>query len=112
MDWRIPSVSSHPTDFNFDFTVTFTPEQLARGDVVYNYAPTSQATSDEPGFSVFFKDDGGAIFHTYSSYGRGNEEVIGTYMFLDLTPNGRNETIHGNLTDWVRRHDTYDTAPR
>jgi predicted dithiol-disulfide oxidoreductase (DUF899 family) len=114
MGWGFKWVSSHDSDFNYDFNVSFTPEQLAAGPVTYNYTPTSQAMSDEPGFSVFLKDDTGAIFHTYSSYGRGNEEIIGAYMFLDLTPNGRNETINGNLTDWVRRHDAYmsDTPPR
>ena len=64
-----------------------------------------------PGLSVFYKDDAGSIFHTYSSYARGAEELLTTYMVLDLTPKGRNETgPRGNLTDWVRRHDEYDDA--
>lgn len=108
MGWGFKWVSSYGSDFNYDFNVSFSPEQLAQGSVIYNYEPTSQATEEEPGYSVFFKDEGGDIYHTYSSYGRGNEEVIGTYMFLDLTPKGRNEGPGGNLTDWVKRHDAYD----
>lgn len=66
---------------------------------------------DLPGCSVFCKDESGSVFHTYSSYGRGNEEVIGAYMLLDMTPKGRNETgPHRNLMDWVKRHDEYDGA--
>jgi predicted dithiol-disulfide oxidoreductase (DUF899 family) len=66
---------------------------------------------DLSGFSVFIKDDNGDIFHTYSTFGRGAEEVLGTYMFLDMTPKGRNESgPRHNLTDWVRQHDRYDAA--
>jgi len=111
MGWRFKWVSSYGSDFNYDFGVSFTPEQVANGTAVYNYQETPVPLEDLSGFSVFFKDDGGDIFHTYSTFGRGAEEVLGSYMFLDMTPKGRNE--HGpnfNLTDWVRHHDRYDVA--
>jgi predicted dithiol-disulfide oxidoreductase (DUF899 family) len=92
--------------------VSFTPDDLAKGKVYYNYRETDGGIEELPGLSVFFKNEAGEIFHTYSSYARGAEELITTYMVLDLTPKGRNETgPNRNLTDWVRRHDEYeDTA--
>ena len=63
-----------------------------------------------PGVSVFFRDDDGAIYHTYSSYGRGGEVLLGVYGWLDMAPKGRNETANGNLMDWVKRHDQYASA--
>ncbi len=111
MGWRAKWVSSHGSDFNYDYHVSFTKEDLAKGKVYYNYK-MSDAISDElSGFSVFVKNEAGEIFHTYSCYARGDEGVIGTYFFLDLTPKGRNETgPHHNLMDWVRRHDEYADA--
>ena len=92
-----------------DYHVSFTPEELAKGEVYYNYQMIDAGMDELPGLSVFYKDDAGSIFHTYSSYARGAEELLTTYMVLDLTPKGRNETgPRGNLTDWVRRHDEYD----
>lgn len=109
MGWRFNWVSSHGNDFNYDFHVSFTKDNIAKGKVYYNYEMTEASTEDLHGTSVFFKDDTGAVFHTYSSYARGDERGIGTYMFLDLTPKGRNETgPNYNLMDWVRRHDEYD----
>jgi predicted dithiol-disulfide oxidoreductase (DUF899 family) len=109
MGWRFKWVSSHGSDFNYDFNVSFTPEQIAGGKVFYNYTTTSNAGEEMPGISVFYKDVDGTIAHTYSSYARGNEMLLGTYSILDLTPNGRNETgPNHNLTDWVRLHDRYD----
>jgi predicted dithiol-disulfide oxidoreductase (DUF899 family) len=109
MGWRFKWVSSYGSDFNYDYGVSFTPDQLAAGEVNYNYAATANAGEEMPGLSVFHKDADGTIAHTYSSYGRGNEPMLGTYTILDLTPNGRNETgPRGNLTDWVRLHDRYD----
>jgi predicted dithiol-disulfide oxidoreductase (DUF899 family) len=108
MGWRFLWVSSHDSDFNFDFHVSFAPDDLAKGEVFYNYTMTKASIEELSGHSVFFKDVKGDIFHTYSSYGRGNEEVLGTYMYLDLTPKGRNETgPNHNLSDWVRHHDKY-----
>jgi predicted dithiol-disulfide oxidoreductase (DUF899 family) len=109
MGWRFNWVSSSSTDFNYDFHVSFRKEDLAKGKVYYNYEMTDASMEDLHGMSVFFKDESGAIFHTYSSYGRGDERGLGAYMFLDVTPRGRNENGPGvNLTDWVRRHDTYE----
>ena len=111
MGWHFPWVSSHGSDFNYDFHVSFTPDQLAAGKVWYNYAMIGGGMEELPGLSVFFRDAAGDIFHTYSSYARGAEDLLTTYMVLDLTPKGRNETgPNHNLTDWVRRHDEYEAS--
>jgi predicted dithiol-disulfide oxidoreductase (DUF899 family) len=107
MGWRFPWVSSHDSDFNFDYHVSFTPEQIASGRVFYNFREDAIPIGELSGHSVFCTDADGGVFHTYSAYGRGAEELLGTYMFLDMTPKGRNETGRGNLTDWVRHHDRY-----
>jgi predicted dithiol-disulfide oxidoreductase (DUF899 family) len=108
MGWTFPWVSSYGSDFNYDFHVSFTPEQLASGKVYYNYREIEGGMDELPGTSVFFKDRS-EILHTYSTYARGAEELITTYMVLDLTPKGRNEPgPHHNLIDWVKRHDEYD----
>ncbi|MGE0210070.1 MAG: DUF899 domain-containing protein [Parvibaculaceae bacterium] len=107
LGWKARWVSSWENDFNFDYHVSFTPEQIAGGKLYYNYETIEDPKyqSDElPGLSVFYKDKTGRIFHTYSSYARGNEEVIGAFVFLDLTPKGRNET---EIMDWVKRNDEY-----
>jgi predicted dithiol-disulfide oxidoreductase (DUF899 family) len=111
MGWRFPWVSSHGSDFNYDFHVSFTPEDLAKGKVSYNFTEivTSDANDELPGLSAFCKDEEGNIFHTYSSYARGPEELIGTYMILDRAPKGRNEA---GAMDWMRRHDEYEDAPQ
>ena len=108
MGWRFRWVSSFGSDFNYDFNVSFTPEEVAAGRGFYNYRVDDVPAEELSGFSVFHKDASGGVFHTYSAYGRGAEEVLGTYMLLDLTPRGRNESPRGNLTDWVRHHDRYD----
>jgi len=108
MGWKFDFVSSGGSDFNFDYHVSFTPEELKRGKVEYNYTTIDNAKEEElPGFSVFYKNEKGEIFHTYSSYGRGNEETIGAFMWLDMTPLGRNEK--NGIMDWVKRHDEYET---
>jgi len=108
MGWRFPWVSSYESDFNFDYHVSFRAEELASGEVYYNYRPTKASIEELPGLSVFYKNEDGEIFHTYSSYGRGNEEVLGAYMYLDITPKGRNETgPNFTMGDWVRHHDKY-----
>lgn len=111
MGWHFKWVSSYDTDFNHDYHVSFTPEQVASGQVPYNYGLTDRAGEEMPGFSVFHKLPDGTIVHTYSVYARGGEHLLGAYGILDMTPNGRDERPHGNLTDWVRRHDSYDDAP-
>jgi predicted dithiol-disulfide oxidoreductase (DUF899 family) len=111
MGWGFKWVSSFDTDFNYDFHVSFRPEEIAAGNVFYNFARSAIPLQELSGISVFCKDASGAIFHTNSNYGRGAEEVLSTYMILDLTPKGRNETgPNHNLTDWVRHHDRYGAA--
>ena len=111
MGWKFQWVSSYESDFNFDYHVSFTPGGAGGGEVFYNYRITKASIEELSGISVFYKDAEGDIFHTYSSYGRGNEEVLGAYMYLDLTPKGRDETGPGyNLGDWVRHHDRYDAT--
>jgi predicted dithiol-disulfide oxidoreductase (DUF899 family) len=107
MGWKFRWVSSLGSDFNFDYHVSFTKDELAKGKVYYNYAMT-EGWEELPGTSVFYKDANGDIFHTYSSYARGGDLLIGAHNWLDLTPKGRNETT---TMDWMRRHDEYeDTA--
>jgi predicted dithiol-disulfide oxidoreductase (DUF899 family) len=108
MGWRFKWVSSYESDFNFDYHVSLTEEDLAKGEVYYNYEMVPASIEELSGISVFYKDENSDVFHTYSSYGRGNEEVLGAYMYLELTPKGRNETgPNHNMTDWVRHHDRY-----
>ena len=78
----------------------------------YNYAMRKIGIDEMSGRSVFYKNDNGEIFHTYSSYGRGGEDYLGTYRLLDIVPNGRNERVNGNLTDWVRHHDRYEATAK
>ena len=112
MGWKFPWVSSLGSDFNFDFNASFTPEQRAKGKVLYNFDLIDTQMDELFGTSVFYKDENGDIFHTCSTYGRGNEEVIGAYALLDMTPLGRNENgPHHNLMDWVKRHDEYEAQP-
>nr|CAD6421894.1 hypothetical protein REQ54_02288 [Rhizobium sp. Q54] len=107
MGWKFPWVSSCGSDFNYDFHVSFTPEDLARGSVRYNFTeiPREQAHDELPGLSAFYKNEKGEIFHTYSTYARGGEELIGTLMILDRAPFGRNEET---IMDFVKRHDEYE----
>src|ERR1700738_5239410 len=108
MGWRFTWVSSHDNDFNYDFNVSFTPEELAAGSAYFNYRQTNPGLADLSGDSVFYKDDAGQIFHTYSTFGRGGEEFLGAYRYLDVTPKGRNENgPYHSLGDWVRPHDMY-----
>ena len=109
MGWQFKWVSSHGNDFNYDFRVSFTPEEVARGKLDYNYGEWPLASEEGPGVCVFYKDDAGDVFHTYSTYGRGVEVMMGTYNMLDLTPKGRDERDVG--MDWVRHHDRYVPAP-
>ncbi|HET6161579.1 MAG TPA: thioredoxin family protein [Dongiaceae bacterium] len=111
MGWHFKWVSSFGSDFNYDFNVSFTPEQLAKGEAFYNYRTGPLPLEDLSGLSVFLKDGDGAIYLTYSTFGRGAEERLGTYVFLDITPKGRNENgPNHSLTDWVRHHDRYGAS--
>jgi predicted dithiol-disulfide oxidoreductase (DUF899 family) len=105
MGWTFPWVSSHGSDFNFDFGVSFTPEDLAAGRAIYNYGTVLRNSQDMFGISVFTKVDEAAVFHTYSTYHRGAELLIGALNWLDLVPKGRNEST-GTMS-WVRLHDEY-----
>jgi predicted dithiol-disulfide oxidoreductase (DUF899 family) len=106
MGWRFKWLSSHGTDFNFDYHVSFTKEDEEKGTAYYNYT-TQEFVSDElPGLSVFYKDENGDVFHTYSTYGRGLDILVGAYNLLDLVPKGRDENPDATM-DWVRRHDEY-----
>jgi predicted dithiol-disulfide oxidoreductase (DUF899 family) len=108
MGWQVKWVSSFGGDFNFDFHVSFRPEEIAKGEAYYNYETRKIGIDELSGNSVFYKDVNGDVFHTYSSYGRGGEDMLGTYRFLDIVPKGRDETgPNHNLTDWVRHHDRY-----
>ncbi len=111
MGWQFRWVSSNGSDFNHDFGVSFTPEEMARGEVCYNYVMQPFPAEEAPGISVFYKDDAGAVFHTYSAYGRGVEVMMGTYSLLDLTPKGRDEDGLSYAMEWVRHHDRYGPAP-
>lgn len=108
MGWRFRWVSSFGSDFNYDMHVSFRPEELAARRAEYNYEVIDPGIEELPGYSVFARDDAGRVFHTYSTFGRGAEALLGTYTLLDMTPKGRDEGPRGNLTDWVRRHDEYD----
>jgi predicted dithiol-disulfide oxidoreductase (DUF899 family) len=108
MGWTTPWVSSLSSDFNYDFHVSFRREDIECGQVFYNYETAPVTVEDLSGFSVFYKDGTGTVFHTYGTFGRGAEYVMTPYVFLDMTPKGRDETRRGNLTDWVRPHDRYD----
>jgi predicted dithiol-disulfide oxidoreductase (DUF899 family) len=110
MGWQFDWVSSHGSDFNYDFGVSFTPQQMASGAVHYNYRTQPFPSEEAPGISVFYRDDTGAIFHSYSTYGRGVEVMMGTYPLLDLTPKGRDEDGLAHTMEWVRHHDSYEAA--
>jgi len=107
MGWRFRWASSHGTDFNTDFHVSFTDEEMARGKVNYNYTEKEFPSTEAPGLSVFKKDADGRIFHTYSTYERGLEDLMGTYRMLDLVPDGRGEDDLPFTMAWVRHHDRY-----
>jgi predicted dithiol-disulfide oxidoreductase (DUF899 family) len=109
MGWRFNWVSSYGGDFNADFHVSFTREELAQGQVNYNYTMQEFPSAEAPGLSFFYKDAAGGVFHTYSTYGRGVELVMGTYGILDLAPKGRDEDHLGFAMEWVRHHDRYGT---
>lgn len=105
MGWKIKWVSSNRTDFNFDYGVSYTRDELEKGPVFHNFVIQKLSGDEQPGLSVFYKDEAGDIYHTYSTYERGLDMLVGAYNYLDLTPKGRNET---SPMDWMCRHDEYD----
>jgi predicted dithiol-disulfide oxidoreductase (DUF899 family) len=108
MGWRFTWVSSYESDFNYDFNVSYTPERIAAGSAYYNFQQNNPGMQDLSGDSIFFKDEAGQIFHTYSTFGRGGEEFLGIYRFLDLMPKGRDEkSPYRSLADWARPKNMY-----
>jgi len=107
MGWHFKWVSSYGRDFNYDYHVSFTPDERGKGKVYYNYDMREFSGEELPGTSVFYKDTAGDIFHTYSCYARGNDILIGTYNYLDLVPKGRDEDALAFTMAWVRHHDRY-----
>ncbi|MGZ8281451.1 MAG: DUF899 domain-containing protein [Allosphingosinicella sp.] len=105
MGWKFEWVSSAGSDFNHDFGASFTPEQVASGEMLYNFGTLPAAMEDLHGESVFIRDVAGAIFHSYSSYARAGDTLIGAHHWLDLTPKGRNGA---GTMNWVRLHDEYE----
>jgi predicted dithiol-disulfide oxidoreductase (DUF899 family) len=108
MGWRFPWYSSFGGDFNFDYHVSFTPEEMAGGQVYYNYEMGGTPAEELPGLSVFAKGAEGEVFHTYSTYARGLDILVGTYNFLDVMPKGRDEEGLAHTMAWVRHHDKYE----
>jgi predicted dithiol-disulfide oxidoreductase (DUF899 family) len=106
MGWDFKWVSSGKSDFNYDFGVSFTDAQMRRGYADYNYKRQAIHSRDYPGISVFYKDEGGTVYHTYSCFSRGIDMVNAAYQFLDLAPKGRDEDPE-RPQSWVRRHNEY-----
>jgi predicted dithiol-disulfide oxidoreductase (DUF899 family) len=111
MGWRVKWVSSVHTDFNRDYHVSFTAEELERSQAYYNYATGSFPVAEAPGMSVFYQDGDGAIYHTYSCYARGLDMLNGAYHLLDLVPKGRDEAGLSSTMEWLRHRDRYEEAP-
>ncbi len=111
MGWSVRWVSSLRNDFNRDYHVSFTPEELERGQAYYNYANGSFPVPEAPGISVFYKEADGAIYHTYSCYARGLDMLNGAYHLLDLVPRGRDEAGLSHSMEWLRHHDRYEDRP-
>ena len=110
LGWRFNWVSSNGNDFNRDYHVAFTKEELAKGKVDYNFDLGAFSSTEAPGISVFYKDENGEIFHTYSAYARGTETTMNTYNYLDLVAKGRDEEALPFTMSWLRHHDRYDTG--
>jgi len=112
MGWKFRWVSSNASDFNRDFHVSFSPDEKSRGKVDYNYSLTEFPSEEAPGLSAFIKAETGDVLHTYSSYARGLDILVGAYNFLDMAPKGRDEDALPWSMAWVRRHDEYEEKPK
>lgn len=108
LGWKFPWVSSFHSDFNYDYQVSFTPDEISRGKVEYNYQLAEFPSAEAPGISVFYRDPPGTIFYTYSAYARGSESTINTYNYLDYVPKGRDEDGLPFSMAWVRHRDRYE----
>lgn len=109
MGWSFKWLSSRGSDFNEDFNVSFTQDEVGKGTAYYNYKKQKFPSTEAPGASVFYKDGNGDIFHTYSVYARGLDMFITAYHYLDIVPKGRDEDDLPYTMEWVRHHDTYGT---
>jgi predicted dithiol-disulfide oxidoreductase (DUF899 family) len=107
MGWRFKWVSSFANDFNYDYNVSFTKDDIAQRKTYYNYQVQEFLSEEAPGASVFYKNAAGSLFHTYSTYGRGLDILVGAYNFLDMAPKGRDEDGLDFTMSWVRHHDRY-----
>ncbi len=110
MGWSFKWMSALGNDFNRDYHVSFTPEEMTKGEMFYNFTMGKFPSEEGPGISVFYKDKGGNIFHTYSCYARGLDMLNGAYHYLDLVPKGRDEAGLSYSMEWLRRRDQYDDA--
>jgi predicted dithiol-disulfide oxidoreductase (DUF899 family) len=110
MGWQFKWVSSNGNDFNRDYHVSFTKDEMAKGPVEYNYTSQPFPSEEAPGASVFYKDEAGNIYHTYSTYGRGLDGMLNVYNWLDLAPKGRDEAGLSFPMAWVKHHDKYNTS--
>lgn len=108
MGWGFKWVSSLGNDFNRDYQVSFTQDEMEKGVMIYNFRETNFPISEAPGVSVFYKNEQGEVFHTYSCYARGLDMLNGAYHCMDLVPKGRDEDGLPYTMAWVRRHDQYD----
>jgi predicted dithiol-disulfide oxidoreductase (DUF899 family) len=111
MGWTFDWLSSAGGDFNYDYAVSFTPEQIKSGAKSYNFGTSGFGTEEAPGISVFYRNEAGEIFHTYSCFARGTDMMNAAYHYLDLTPLGRHEEGLPYPMDWVRLRDKYEPAP-
>jgi len=112
MGWHFKWVSSNGSDFNFDYQVSARKEDIGKVKVYYNYEMVNFPSEERPGLSVFYKDEKGGVFHTYSTYMRGLDILITAYNFIDLTPKGRDEEGLPHSMAWVRHHDKYENTPQ
>jgi predicted dithiol-disulfide oxidoreductase (DUF899 family) len=112
MGWKFPWYSSNGSDFNCDHQVSIAPDEVGQDEVYYNYSKQKFGSEERPGASVFYKDKNGEVYHTYSTYGRGLDILIGTYNWIDLTPMGRNEEVLKFPMAWIRHHDKYGSDYR
>ena len=108
MGWSFKWVSSFDSDFNYDYHVSFTSDEIERGEAIYNYRTGPVSVDELPGVSVFCKGEAGTVFHTYSTYARGVDMINGAYQFMDLVPKGRDEDDLPYNMAWLRRHDQYE----
>jgi predicted dithiol-disulfide oxidoreductase (DUF899 family) len=108
LGWKFKWASSFANDFNWDYHVSFTPEEVAKQEMYYNYQTQPFPAEEAPGISVFYRNENGQVFHTYSTYGRGGEPMMGVYTYLDVTPRGRHEEGLAFPMAWRRHHDRYE----